>query len=179
MAKLPYDRLPEESAPAFEAFALYRDMGVERSTDEVARQLGKSSALIQRWSSTHRWVERVTAWDNYIDQQARKRIEKNAIQRRVDMLTRHAQAGKALQSYGLKHIQKNPAAEKGSDAISAIQRGVEMERKSEGLPEYLISVVDKSNDDLLRQYHDLLTALGNQSENEENSDSSEEPNSEI
>jgi hypothetical protein len=58
----PWERLTGESPQAFEAFAAYRDMGAERSLAKVARQLGKSTTLMERWSVGHHWVRRVDAW---------------------------------------------------------------------------------------------------------------------
>ncbi len=59
----PWERLRDESAPAFEAFVIYRDMGPERSLAKVARQLGKSTTLVEKWSARDHWVNRVTAWE--------------------------------------------------------------------------------------------------------------------
>jgi hypothetical protein len=59
----PWERLPGESAQAFEAFAIYRDLGAERSLSKVARQLGKSGTLIDRWSARDHWVMRADSWD--------------------------------------------------------------------------------------------------------------------
>ncbi len=58
---LAWSRQEGESARAFEAFALYRDMGPERSLAKVGRGLGKSRGLMERWSSAHDWVDRVEA----------------------------------------------------------------------------------------------------------------------
>jgi hypothetical protein len=58
----PWERLPGESPQAFEAFAAYRDMGAERSLSKVARQLGKSKTLMDRWSAQHHWVMRADTW---------------------------------------------------------------------------------------------------------------------
>jgi len=59
----PYGQRLGESAKAFAAFVVYRDMGEERSLEKVAQELGKSVSLLQRWSSQHEWVTRVLAWD--------------------------------------------------------------------------------------------------------------------
>src|SRR5215212_12147936 len=66
----PWDRRPEESAPAFEAFCVYRGQGSQRSLRRVASALGKSRSLIFRWSSAHEWRGRALAWD--FDQAAAK-----------------------------------------------------------------------------------------------------------
>jgi hypothetical protein len=58
-----WERLDGESPQAFEAFAAYRDMGADRSLSKVARHLGKSKSLLDRWSVQHHWVNRSDAWD--------------------------------------------------------------------------------------------------------------------
>lgn len=63
----PWERLTNESAPAFQAFARYRDMGADRSLAKVAKELGKSTTIIERWSARDYWVNRVTAWDEEQD----------------------------------------------------------------------------------------------------------------
>lgn len=63
----PWERITGESAPAFQAFAAYRDMGADRSLAKVAQQLGKSTTLVERWSARDFWVNRVAAWDEEQD----------------------------------------------------------------------------------------------------------------
>lgn len=58
----PWERLPGESKEAFQAFAIYRDMGAERSLAKVAKQVGKSTQLIERWSARDHWVMRADTW---------------------------------------------------------------------------------------------------------------------
>lgn len=53
--------LQNESPKAYAAFVAYVEQGDNRSTGKVARQLGKSRQLIQRWSSKYRWQERMEA----------------------------------------------------------------------------------------------------------------------
>ena len=56
-----YEQQPKERAKAFAAFSLYLGMGAERSLEGVRVKCGKSSRLIQRWSSRWKWSERVEA----------------------------------------------------------------------------------------------------------------------
>lgn len=155
-----YDRLPDESSKAYDAFAVYRDMGVNRSTYDAGQKLGKSIAVIQRWSTLHNWVERAAAYDDHVDAEARKLIERDAIRRKADMLKRHADIGRGLQSFGLQYLKDKKKPDKAVDAINSIKSGVEMERKSEGLPEYLIEVMNADDDELARQYNALLAQIG-------------------
>jgi hypothetical protein len=62
IAGRPWDRQPNESPQAFEAFAIYRDMSYQRSLAAAAWKLRKTKKLLERWSATHGWVKRVAAW---------------------------------------------------------------------------------------------------------------------
>ncbi|MCL6442556.1 MAG: hypothetical protein K6T83_03695 [Alicyclobacillus sp.] len=90
----PWERQENESRQAFEAFATYRDMGAQRSIVKVARELGKSEALISRWSSTHEWVKRAEAYDAEMDRVFLKDQEKA----RRDMAERQARIAMMFQN---------------------------------------------------------------------------------
>lgn len=162
MTTRPWDRLANESDKAYQAFSAYRDMGSSRSLTRVAEQLQKSTTILGRWSSQFDWVRRTQEFDDFIDHEARKKFEREAINRKVDMLKRHALAGKVLQRKGVEYIDKQ-GIDKSADAISAISKGIEIERKSEGLPDYLFEVMNADDNDLLRQYHELLASIGKES----------------
>lgn len=88
-AKAPeaWERQPGESTPAFEAFATYRDMGVERSTRAVARKVSKAGSLVMGWSAKHSWPRRVALYDAMLD---RQRVDANieAVERMSDRQAR-------------------------------------------------------------------------------------------
>jgi hypothetical protein len=101
----PWDQLPEESTKAFHAFALFRDMGWERSVGKVVNQCRKSSSLIYRWSAAYRWSERAQAWDEFQDQlgqaqSVRTRMEMNKVTLTIvqTMQTKAMQGYEALQT---------------------------------------------------------------------------------
>lgn len=60
----PWDRQPGETSKAYEAFQVYLDQGSARSTRSVGEALGKSDALMHRWSSKYGWPDRARAWDS-------------------------------------------------------------------------------------------------------------------
>lgn len=129
----PWDRMPREGARAFEAFVAYRDMGPARSTAKVAKQLGKSKALMDQWSSKWSWVARTRAWDEEQDHLTKIGQEK----RRRETMERHAQLGKLLQSRGLEILQSFEAAAKKdaatwNDVVRLITEGVKLERLAMG-----------------------------------------------
>lgn len=63
----PWEPRSTESMPAYAAFAEYRDLGPERSLDQVGKRLGKSQALMERWSSLNSWVSRAKEFDSHLD----------------------------------------------------------------------------------------------------------------
>jgi hypothetical protein len=72
--ELAWNRLSAESAVAFAAFKIYRDMNpLRRSLRAVADRLRRNLSLIERWSSRHAWVQRTRAWED-----ERHRIETQA-----------------------------------------------------------------------------------------------------
>jgi hypothetical protein len=72
---LPFEQQPRESAKAFAAFSLYLNLGAERSTREVGKQLGKSEGLIERWAAKFGWTDRVAAHGAHLAIIEREAIE--------------------------------------------------------------------------------------------------------
>jgi len=60
---LPWFRQNHESWQAYEAFALYRDLGKARNHAKVAQAVGKNVSLIRRWSSRWTWLDRAASFD--------------------------------------------------------------------------------------------------------------------
>jgi hypothetical protein len=50
-------RLDREHPARYEARTLYVTMGPDRSLEAVRQKLGKSKALMERWSTQDNWVE--------------------------------------------------------------------------------------------------------------------------
>jgi hypothetical protein len=78
----PWDQAGGESAKAFHAFTIFRDLGWDRSVKKVIEKEEKTQSLIYRWSVSHRWRERAQAWDEFQDQLSqaaavRTRLEMN------------------------------------------------------------------------------------------------------
>jgi hypothetical protein len=84
----PWERLPGETAKAFHAFTVYRDLAPnDRSHPNAARELGKHVSLCARWSAMFDWVNRAAAWDDEQDRQK----QKLALAELEKMKTRHVQ----------------------------------------------------------------------------------------
>lgn len=79
-----FDQLPREGGKAYAAFKAYLDMGPERSLAQVGRKLGKSKALMERWSRRYDWPGRVQAYGNYLAEVERMAIERVAVEKAVE-----------------------------------------------------------------------------------------------
>lgn len=96
----PWERQKGESAQAYEAFVTYRDMGPARSQRAVSEKLSKSRQLISRWSSTWDWQERVRAYENELEKEARAK----AVRDRKDMTERHIKIAMQVQKKALEAL---------------------------------------------------------------------------
>ena len=125
----PWERQPEETTKAFEAFRVYRDLGAERSIAKAGKQLGKNRVTLEGWSSKFNWVERVAAWDAEQDRIARQEQAK-AIKA---MRNRHAGIAKAMIVKAGRALQKIPEDEiKPGDISRMIEVAAKLERISRG-----------------------------------------------
>ncbi len=131
-----WDCQPEEGPKPWAAFCVYRDMDpATRSLSRVAKELGKSTALIGRWSSRWRWVGRVRAWDSEIDRQ-RRAGQLKAVE---DMARRQTAMGILMQSRGIDRLNRMTSDEMQHlsvlELIRLIETGVRIERIARGNPD--------------------------------------------
>lgn len=125
----PWERQKDETTKQFEAFQIYRDMGVSRSIRAVAEQLEKSETLIGRWSSKNDWVERCEAWDMEQDRVAREAQKKEI----VKMRKKHADLAQAMLVKAALALKSIPVEEiKASDVSRMVETGSKLERLSRG-----------------------------------------------
>ena len=88
---MEFEQQPRESAKAFAAFSLYLNMGPERSTQAVARQLAKSEQLVRRWSARYGWTARVQAHAAYLALVERQATEVALRSKAAEWLTRQSE----------------------------------------------------------------------------------------
>jgi hypothetical protein len=99
-----WERLPGESAKAYEAFQLYLDLGSERTYAQVARELGQNvKNFRERWPKKHQWNHRAIAYDEHLSRLALAAAEEE----RKEMARRQVRLGTKLQA----------AAERGLDVL--------------------------------------------------------------
>ena len=120
-----WERQPNESAPAFEAFAMYRDMGVNRSIRKAAQNLNKAVTTLAEWSSKHEWVKRAAAWDAEQDRIARNELAAEMAATRK----RQRKQARRMQEKGMELLESISIGDaKLSEVVSLLKAGMEQER---------------------------------------------------
>jgi hypothetical protein len=86
--KQAWEQMDNEGAKAFAAFSVYLRMRSQRSLAAVAKEVGKSKRLIERWSSLHRWKERLEAHAAQLALTEREGTEAGARRKAAEWMTR-------------------------------------------------------------------------------------------
>lgn len=122
-----WEKQSGESNQAFEAFCIYRDLGSKRSVSAVYTELSKSRQLISRWKQKFDWDKRAAAYDNAIENEARK----EAVRSLKDMLERHIDISIQLQKKALEALARIKSEELSPrDIREFIKLAAELERQS-------------------------------------------------
>ena len=125
----PWERQKGETSRAFEAFAVYRDMGAGRSINKTAQKLSKNRTTIADWSTKYEWVKRVAAWDAEQDRIARQ----NQIDEIKKMRKRHTDLASAMLVKAARALQRIPEDEiKATDVSRMVETASKLERISRG-----------------------------------------------
>lgn len=129
--KEPWDRLPQETPKAWEAFKFYRDMGIARSIRKAIKEhYNNNPSKVKQlgtWSSKFNWVKRCEEWDAHYDKILQ--IENAAEVKRMGK--RHAKIGMEMQTLGAKAMKQKTVIGV-SDAVRMQTEGVRIERLARG-----------------------------------------------
>jgi hypothetical protein len=127
----PWERLEDESNPAWEAFMHYRDLGLGRSLARVASALGKSTTLIERWSARDGWIARCEAWDREQDRLWHLQQQ----QSRKEMSDRHVKVARAFMGKVVKRLNDlKPEELSPKDLSTWLETAAKVERLALGEP---------------------------------------------
>lgn len=138
-----WERRPGEGQKAFNAFAIYRDLGVTRTLAKTAQALGNVLGYIEQLSAANDWVARCEAYDLLLDRRRREATESEI----EAMARRHVAAGQVAQRIAIQRLQGDANANvlpldandlDAQDAARLLDLGVKIERMSRGLPTEVI-----------------------------------------
>jgi len=153
----PWERQKGETDPAFEAFALYRNMGVERSTLSVSIELSKSHGLVKKWGTKQNWVSRAAAFDDHLDKIWIKEKQK----RHLAEAKKQIRVANDLREVG-EQILKDADKEKATveDARKILETSQKMIRTAMGEPGEIVEVQPTEGPDNGREPIIPLTLSG-------------------
>lgn len=131
-----WQRQPGESAKAYNAFRIYRDLAEQRTFAKVGKELGCSSTNIERWAARWCWTQRVYEYDLVQEEEWQRQASRD----RVAMRRRQIQLGQALQSvgaYSVREWQQKIAANlplhlDPVETVAILKLGSELEAKGHG-----------------------------------------------
>ena len=155
----PWERQPDESARAFEAFVFYRDTH-PRSLRSVSETLDKSKSLIEGWSSAHGWVKRCAQWDAELDRVS----QSTQIDEIKDMKRRQINMAVEIQKIAceaFKLLRENLSAKtiSADNAVRMADIGAKLERLNRDEPS-VISRVQEEVDFSSLSTEELFTLKG-------------------
>ncbi len=147
--ELAWERQPGESEEAYEAFTDYYK-NPKRSQKKTAKAVGKSEALIYRWSVRWNWSERAREYDN-----ALVREDYLATIDEIRKMNRkQAVIGVLLQTKGVAALQKlKPEKLSAKELIQFLIQGTNIERRAR-LSDVSIQNKKKAQEESSTEYAD-------------------------
>lgn len=124
-----YYRLKGESGQAYEAFQVYRDLGLGRSQKKAAYRLGKHPRLLGGWSAKWHWRARVAKYDADEEQEFVKETRELRKRQRVE----DAETARRIKRAVAERLESiDPKTLTPNQLIKWYEVGVKMERLSLG-----------------------------------------------
>lgn len=148
----PWDRQPNETAVAYEAFCLYRDMGPKRTLRAVSEVLSKSETVMKRWSSVNKWPERGRAWDSMPGRKTEEAYEEMA----RDIARQHKRLADKLAARLEKNLDLLP---EGADPSMRFSTAMGAARQSHQFASDLSKPKDNGQDEISKKILELITKL--------------------
>jgi hypothetical protein len=134
----------------------------------------ESTGLIPENPTLQRWILEFEEQAAELDAEIQEKIREKEIQKKTEMLERHAELGKRMTEVARQYLEEHKDSLKPPAAVRLLVEGVEIERKSRGLPS-LITAVNKADDeDIMNMINDILKEVevlpsGEEEENESDS----------
>jgi hypothetical protein len=126
----------------------------DRGWSVVTERFHVSLTAARQWAEAFDWRGRADARD----QEAFKKAERDAINRRAKKLKEHQQLGELMRRRATEHFAKREIVETG-DAIRAAKEGIAIERAAEGLPTEILELLTYDSDALYAERERLLRRL--------------------
>ncbi len=144
-----WDQAADEGSKAFASFAVYRDLGPERTVQKVVDKSTKHRSLIYRWALQHRWQNRVREWDEYQDQliQAQSIRTREEMNRATLLMAQKIQS-KAIEGLNtLQVVRVVKDAKTGEEKLELAVKPAELIRMMQAAHEVTQQLLGKADED--------------------------------
>lgn len=109
-----------------------------------------TNVLIADWRADLGWAERA----DELDAKAMQKVDDELVSAKAEMLKRQVKTGMTMQQKGMEYLE-NKGLDNSLSAIQAIVRGVEIERTSVGMSEFIIKVSKMTDVELKEKIRQL------------------------
>ena len=92
-----------------------------------------------------------------LDSELQKQYDKTVVRERIDMLNRHAGIGLEMQTAAMEYLEENKENLTVPSAVRLLIEGVRIERQSRGVPDAMSKIIDKSDDEILELFEEIIT----------------------
>ncbi len=130
---------------AFEAW-----YGQSRNFRKITESLGIKSSTLYDWADRFDWHERA---DNR-DAMAQEYADVEAAKDRAARQKKRRQAGELMSMRGMEFFAQNKI-DSAKDAIQAIKGGTEIERREDGVPDWVIQILNADPNELEKLARDI------------------------
>jgi hypothetical protein len=110
-----------------------------------------STATLQTWVTEFRKQAEI------LDAQINNQLERRLVAEKVEMLNKHAKLGQDLQQMALDYLEEHREDLKVPNAVKLLIEGVRIERESRGIPQALEKMMDKSDEELLKEIQNIVS----------------------
>ena len=108
----------------------------------------------------------ITMWINTIfkprakllDEQVMAELEGRMVKEKIEMMNRHADVATKMQNIAIKYLERTDIQDKlsPSSAIRLLIEGIQVERESRGLPQAMDKMINKSDEELLKELETII-----------------------
>lgn len=116
----------------------------DRDVKTVGEAFTVSLVTVYHWIDWFGWKAKADARDLEVERIAAKK----AILRKSQMIDEHRKAGELVRRRGVEYLAQNPIEDERV-AITAIEKGIAIERTAEGLPTWVVELMSMTDDELL------------------------------
>lgn len=125
-----------------------------RSFEQTANEAGASWQTIRRWSIWFRWAERAAAHAEAEE----KAIQRTSLATLEKKIQEQDAAAQEILEAGLAYIRTN-GVDNSRDALAAVKIGIELQRKTMNIPDYVIEVINSNDEELIQRARELTQEI--------------------